>query len=44
MLNNLTNLGYVAVNKAMVIIHNEVFEIFRGKHLPFPCVDQAGFI
>lgn len=36
-----TNLGYVAVNKAVFIIHNEVFEILGRKHLPLPRVAQA---
>lgn len=27
-----TNLGYVAVNKAMFVVHNEVFEILWWKH------------
>lgn len=36
-----TNLGYVAVNKAVFIIHNKVFEILRRKHPPLPCVAQT---
>lgn len=37
----LTNLGYIAVNKAVFIIHNEVFQILRRKHLPLPHVAQT---
>lgn len=36
-----TNLGHIAVNKAVFIIHNEVFEILRRKHLPLPHVAQT---
>lgn len=34
-------LGYIAVNKAVFIIHNEVFEIIRRKHLALPRVAQT---
>lgn len=36
-----TNLGHVAVNEAVFIIHNEVFEIVGGEHLPLPAVAQT---
>ncbi len=36
-----TNLGNIAVNKAVFIIHNEMFEILRRKHLPLPHVAQT---
>lgn len=39
-----TNLGYIAVNEAVFIIHNEVFEILRRKHLPLPRVAQTRFL
>lgn len=41
---HITNLGYIALNKVMLIIHDQMFEIFRGKHLPFPCVAQTGLV
>lgn len=36
-----TNLGYIAVNKTVFIIHNEVFEVLRREHLPLPHVAQT---
>lgn len=36
-----TNLGHIAVNEAVFIIHNEVFEIVGGEHLPLPAVAQT---
>lgn len=36
-----TNLGYVAVDEAVFIIHNEVFEVLGGKHLALPGVAQT---
>lgn len=36
-----TNLGYVAVNEAVFVIHNEVFEILGREHPPLPRVAQT---
>lgn len=37
----LTNLWYVAVNKAVFVIHNEVFQILWWKHPALPRVTQT---
>lgn len=39
--NWVTNLGYVAVKKAVFIIHDEVLEILGREHLPLPLVAQT---
>lgn len=36
-----TNLGYIAVNKAVFVIHNEMFKVLGRKHLPLPHVAQT---
>lgn len=37
----LTNLGYIAVNKAVHVVNNEVFEILGREHAALPRVAQT---